>query len=66
MVRHTQTIRRLLPTNCSSVFDHFVGVALKGLKKVVDEGNNQTNKIQNTFHALLKLFFGYHFLLNCK
>ena len=66
MVRHTQTIRRLLPTNCSSVFDHFVGVALKGLQKVVDEGNNQTSEIQNTFHALLNLFFGYHFLLNCK
>ena len=31
MVKHTQTIRRLLPTNCLSVFDHFVGLALKGL-----------------------------------
>ena len=29
MVKHTQTIRRLLPTNCFSVFDHFVGLALK-------------------------------------
>ena len=27
MVKHTQTIRR----NCLSVFDHFVGLALKGL-----------------------------------
>ena len=27
MVKHTQTIRRLLPTNCLSVFDHFVGLA---------------------------------------
>ena len=26
MVQHTQTIRRLLPTNCLSVFDHFVGL----------------------------------------
>ena len=25
MVKHTQTIRRLLPTNCLSVFDHFMG-----------------------------------------
>ena len=24
-------IRRLLPTNCLSMFDHFVGLALKGL-----------------------------------
>ena len=31
MVRHTQTIRRLLPMNCLSVFDHFVGLALKRL-----------------------------------
>ena len=31
MVKHTQTIRRLLPTNCLSVFDHFVGLALKEL-----------------------------------
>ena len=33
MVKHTQTIRRLLPTNCLSVFDHFVGLALKGLSE---------------------------------
>ena len=29
--KHTQTIRRQKPTNCLSVFDHFVGLALKGL-----------------------------------
>ena len=32
MFKHTQTIRRLLPTNCLSMFDHFVGLVLKGLK----------------------------------
>ena len=26
-----KTIRRLLPTNCLGVFNHFVGLALKGL-----------------------------------
>ena len=31
MVKHTQTIRRQQPTNCLSLFDHFVGLALKGL-----------------------------------
>ena len=31
MVKHGQTIRRLLPTNCLGVFDHFVGLVLKGL-----------------------------------
>ena len=33
-VKHTKTICRLLPTKCLSVFDHFVGLLLKGLKHV--------------------------------
>ena len=32
MVKHTQAIRRQRPTNCLSVFDHFVGLAFKGFK----------------------------------
>ena len=38
MVKHTQTIRRQFVClsrqfpNCLSVFDHFVGLAVKGLK----------------------------------
>ena len=32
MVKHTQTIRQQHPTNCLSVFDHAVKLALKGLK----------------------------------
>ena len=35
MVKHTQTIHQLLPTNCLSVFDHFVGLALKGLNLIL-------------------------------
>ena len=35
MVKHTQTIRRQLPTNCLSVFDHFANLALKGLKNEI-------------------------------
>ena len=31
MVKHTQTICRLLSTDCFSFFDYFVGLALKGL-----------------------------------
>ena len=31
MVKHTQTIHRLLLTNCLSVFDYLVGLMLKGL-----------------------------------
>ena len=30
MVKYTRAIRRLLPTNCLSVFDHFVGLGFKG------------------------------------
>ena len=33
MVKHTQTIRRQEPTKCLSAFDHFVGLALKGLRR---------------------------------
>ena len=32
IAKHTQKINRLLPTNCLSVLNHFVGLALKGLK----------------------------------
>ena len=32
MVKHTQAMRLQQPTNCLSVFDHFVGLVLKGLK----------------------------------
>ena len=31
MINHTQTIRRQEPTNFLSVFDYFVGLALKAL-----------------------------------
>ena len=45
MVQHTQPMRRQiadelfgkLPTNCLSVFDHFVWLALKVLKKQTKE-----------------------------
>ena len=35
MVKRTQTIRKLLPTNCLGVFDHFVGLALKEINGVI-------------------------------
>ena len=37
MVKHTQTIRRQQPTNWLRVFDHFVKLALKGLKLRVEK-----------------------------
>ena len=37
LVKHTQTIRRVLPTNCLSVFDDFVGLVLKGLITILPD-----------------------------
>ena len=34
MIKHAQTIRRQQLANCLSVFDHFMGLALKELKDV--------------------------------
>ena len=34
MVKHIETIRRLLPTNCFSGLSHFVGLALKGFSYI--------------------------------
>ena len=34
MAKHTETIRRLFKPNSLSVFDHFVGLALKGLTNI--------------------------------
>ena len=46
LVKHTQTIHRLLPTNCLNVFDHFVGLVIKGLIRL----------------PLLKMTFSYRLL----
>ena len=37
MIKHTQTIRRFLLTNCLNVFDHFVGLALKELRTLLHD-----------------------------
>ena len=37
MVKYTQTIRRLQPTNYFSVFNHFLGLALKGLSIICNQ-----------------------------
>ena len=43
MVKHTLTIRRLLKANCLSGLDHFVGLALKGLRFIRDQLINKIN-----------------------
>ena len=46
MAKHTQTIRRQKAENCLSVFKHFVGLVLKGLRYNLDESwMNSVNKI---------------------
>ena len=49
MVKYTQTNRRQQPTNCLSVFDHFVRLALKGL-------NSYLKKEAHLFHEIKKIF----------
>ena len=41
MVKHTQIIRRQQPNNCLSVFDHYLGLALKGLTSIVSPSENR-------------------------
>ena len=48
MVKHTQTIRQLLPANCLSLFDHFVGLAFKGL-----------NDVTHVYGNMVSIWYGY-------
>ena len=45
MAKHTQAICRQQPKNCLSVFDHFVNLALKGLRVINFE---LTSKIRSS------------------
>ena len=38
MIKHTQTIRQLLPMNCLSVFNHLMELVLKGLMANIADG----------------------------
>ena len=57
MVKHTQTILWLLPTNCLSVFDHFVGLAIKWLN-FEWTSLQRKKKILISYIASLKTFYG--------
>ena len=59
MVKHTQTILWLLPTNCWSVFNHLVGLSLKRLT-----GKNcwlflWKGSFVNVWQGTLRLFITY-------
>ena len=62
MVKYTQTIRRQQPTNCLSEFDHFVGMALKRLKRMIKTMSNILAKVLN---RTLQLFFKKGLLRRC-
>ena len=70
MVKHTQTIRLLLPTNYLSylsVFDHFVKLALKGLRTVWKRHPQITLGIKPFLILIIDLFFilgNVHFMIH--
>ena len=49
MVKHTQTICRQKPRNCLSVFDHFVGLVLKGFRESVASFKSLTHFLTEVF-----------------
>ena len=55
MVKHTQTIRRQKPTNCLSVLDHFVKLALKGLRNIKLGANEWSTTISKNSNEWLFL-----------
>ena len=60
MVKHTQTIRRQIPTNYLTVFDHFVGLVLKGLTfQGKDAVLFQAIDLNLNFSAIIFLKFSY-------
>ena len=48
MVKQTQLIRRQQPTNCLSVFDHFVKLAFIGLTGLEGKGTLTSFKLITT------------------
>ena len=56
MVKHTQTIRWLQSTNCLSMFDHFVELALKALTRTKTLTNLFLKALMNYRQCYLKFF----------
>ena len=59
IVINTQTIRRLLPKNYLSVFDHFLGLALKGLP------NSYLPEVDLSTKGIIYLVRSQNFPKNC-
>ena len=56
MVKYTQTNVRLLPTDCLSVFDHFVGLAFKGLTSLVAQPYLKNNSSSSSSSFQVRYF----------
>ena len=54
MVKHTQTICRLLATNYLSVFEHFVGMALKRVRELSAYGEESFMRLMLITEACLE------------
>ena len=57
MVKHAQKIRRQKPTNCLSVYDHFVGLALKGCVRCIFANLFLKSKTQHLWNFEKGLIF---------
>ena len=70
MVKHTQTIRRQQPTNCLSMFDHFVGLAVKGLKMLIAQERSSRKFLKNNLECLsfwsTYIFYTFAFIFFLK
>ena len=49
MVKHTETIRRQFAENCLSLFDHFLGLALKELMQDLRENSSKILKFLTSY-----------------
>ena len=66
MVKHTQAIRQLLPTNCLGMFNHFVGLALKELDSkskaliIHFKNNHRKCSVKRDIYKNFVIFTGKH------
>ena len=63
MVRHTQTIRRLFPTNCLSVFDHFVTADLVTFAEEILNGKLYFLRSESIDTSIRNLKIDHHNLI---
>ena len=59
-VKDTRTIRRVMPTNCLCLFNHFVGLARKGLKKCLYRKKNVLQSCK--YHSVITQKLLWRFL----